>query len=780
MSRRRRSPGHPRLFEMAPLPSEIPPLEQPRLFEYIELGSDPDRGLTVGGAGLFVEELALGPGRLDPDDEAAICAHLVAVARARHIPLHVAVAWNALYFGYDPEMPGYRPETCGDIDLPPLVGGERNEALPVGALVQFTDPEGKLHEEWAEVVYKEGRPPAALDDGLIRSEYSGAIGTPGSRVPDNGSGETLCEVLVLDFEPFGAMQDKDRSWLERVRSNPDRHSLDESGHVSVDAFYAPDGARNSDIEYFCDWMLEHHPELLAHGWLGAALEDPDDPEQLAEAMTNSVSAIEATLERSDDFSEWAGYWYLREDLEAFVADPDAHGGRGDAGHLLSSMADVARGERVSYHPLALHLRQVLNADELRYERYARHIVYANVLVAEAIGERETDGVLSRAGENYLVRLDDAWLYGGTWRAERLDDTSICPLVGFDPTITLGLGATGEEDDRHIEILDRDDAEETGTETAAEQGASVLEHEEAGRPLSGEPFAWSAVLREAHRIEERIWVHPDAKLTLGPEGHIVVRLVHDGEIEEDERVQSVELSANGGWLHPVRFPLDFFTGIRLLCLAQRGGSVVWVSTESLPAPVDLGGHAMGFAFDHHMIDPAHARQREPRLADRALRTIDRYGEEMGERWRRLDSGSIAELIFGAEVRTVGAQAVTSALEELPKVTTCDLEGFWWHRSNAAGRRVFEPHTKRSGGIFAGASGGQVRLWSGAGEQHRREHRVVLHLRRLQVSEQAPPEREAAYAALRDRAPNRASLPKELPPGYTYVVSHTRGRKGENYA
>jgi len=766
MSRRRAPSKHPRLFDVEPLPWEIEPPEYPRLFEFIDLGSEPAPELAVGGAGLFVEELALGPGALDPDDEAAILSHLVAVARARGVPLHAAVAWNALYFGYEPKTPGYDLDLFGEMDLAPLVAGERSEALPVGAMVTFTYNQ---HEEWAEVLYKEGRPLSALDGDLVRPRYSGAIGMP---EPTTDGIDVLTEMLVLDFDPFNAIGNRDRSWLDRVRAHPERTSLDASGHVTMDAFYADGGALNGDLDYFCEWMLEHHSEVLARGWLGAALEDPDDEAQLSEAMSNSVRAIEALLEASDEFAEWGGYWYLKEDLASFSTDPDTHGGKGDAGHLLGSMAGVPSGDRVAYHPVARHLGEVLSDEELAFERYARHIVYANVLMAEALTERGNDGVLTRAGENFVVRLDDAWLFGGTWRSERLDGHSTCSLVGYDPTMTLGLGASGEADDVHVPI--EVESEEPAAETALDAEGAEGEAAEPAPP--GEPFHWSAVLRETHRTQERIWVHPDAALAPTPDGHVVLRLTHGGDISDDERVQLVELSGDGGWLHPVHFPLDFFTGIRLSCLAQRGGSVVWASTEALPEPIDLVGHLLGFAYDRHVVDPERPRQPEPRLVTRALRTIDRYGEDMGERWHKLDADSIAELIFGPEVGTIGAEAVASALGEAPDVTTCDLEGNWWHRAPAAGRRRFEPPTKSSGSIFTRASGGLRRNWSGAQDRHRREHRVVLHLRDLRVSEAAPPERAAAYEALRERAPNRASLPKTLPRGKTYVVSHTRGRKG----
>ena len=128
----RAGPGDVPLFE---LPSD--PGETPKLFsldELVALASEPEPSLAVGGAGLFVEGLTLGPAFLDPEDETAIVEHLVAVAKARQVPLHTAVAWNALYFGFDPDAGRYEADEAVSA-MVTLVLGATAEAVPVGAFV---------------------------------------------------------------------------------------------------------------------------------------------------------------------------------------------------------------------------------------------------------------------------------------------------------------------------------------------------------------------------------------------------------------------------------------------------------------------------------------------------------------------------------------------------------------------------------------------------------------------------------------------------------------------
>jgi hypothetical protein len=763
--------------------------------QLMALASPADEALSVGGADLFVDELILGPGHLSEAQERRIAERLIEVARVRKAPLHPTVAWNSVYFGFDPAHSCYDLDACGELDPPTVGAGERMDALPVGALVMFTSTTGRdQHKgwaEWAEVVYKEGRPAAALlGGGLVKAQYSGAVGVAragGTAEQGAESDEAaLQEMLVLDLAPFRPLDASAKNRLERARNDEGRAYVDAHGHLSVEAVYASTHeAELDDEEYFCHWMLEHHSNLLAHGWLGASLDDPDDHESLLEAMENSVRALSDVLERSDAFAECNGYWYLRADYEAVRSDADAPGGIGDAGTIMTSLARVPRGERIAYHALSELMSPVVGNAALAYENYARTVVFLTAMIAEVMVLRAPDGIHHIQGDQISLRLDDRWLFGGVWRAERLDPDSTCSLVGFDPLITIGLGASAELDDVHEPLPQNPD--ETGEETSEVAVPEPKPEPEPPAPTvelepvveiegAGQPVHWSTALRPVHRIEQRLWVKPEAELVPGPDGTITLRIEHQGDITAEERIQHVSLSADGVWLSPVQFPFDFFDGIRLTCLARQGGSVVSAATEPLAEPEDLGGRVFLFEFDRWLVDPNRAQRRPPQLVDQAIRVIDRHGEDMRGGVRRLFSEDIAELIFGPGCGSAGTEVVIEALEGASERVTPDADGWWYHRRER--RRVvrrtghFEGHAPDAG-IFNGVSD---RLRENYEARHRRRHQVVLHLRRLSIAEDALPERKEAYRRLRPQAPNRASLPADLPPGHTFVMGHERGRRG----
>ena len=730
-----------------------------RLESLIALGSEPDYG-SIRGGGLFVPELVLGPGHLAAKDATRILAHLIAVAKVRTAPLHPAVAWNSLYFGYDSNLPGYDTAACGALNLPRVRAGERMNALPVGALIEFSSGAKVDHLEWAEVVYKEGRPKAAVVDGVVKPEYSGWAALPG----DTGELENeadLQELLVLDFAPFGPLPANAASWLERVRKGGRLGYVDELGHIAIEAEYSPAvEARIDDVDYFCEWMVRNNAELLRRGELGSALDDPDDNDALSEAMANSLHSIDQLMDSCDELGSWGGYWYLRADFDRMVADPDSPGGLSDAQYIMSRLARVPSDKRVVYRPLHDYI-VVVGEPLLIYEGYARTVTYVNTMIGDLLAKNAPDGVLAFQGEHIHLRLDDRWSFGGIWRAERLSEDSTCSLTDIDPTKPLGLGSLREEEDLHKPaVLDQDELVEVDTNVGAIKA-------------SGQPFFWSTALRAVHRTDQRLWIHPDAALVPGAANTVVLRLEHKGEIADDERVQRPRITPDGKWLTPVRFPLDFFDGIRLMCLAVPGGSVVWAATETLEPPEEIGDVTYPFEFERSIVDPTRPRRPEPRLADQALRAIDRHGEAGPDGSRWLATRDISRLVFGPEAAEVGEAAVKLALISVPDRAAEDSQGRWCHLRTRPGRSVRAP-VGQIGGVFQGVSERLRKSFNDAAVRHRREHRVVLHLRRLSVSEVANDARRAAYEELRNRAPNRANLPPTLPDGYTYVVEHTRGR------
>jgi hypothetical protein len=639
--------------------------------------------------------------------------------------------------------------------LPTLLPNRRQSALPVGALVEWSSNTRDAHLAWAEIVYKEGRPPDALeadfDEALIKPEYSGVIAFPDAdwTVHPDDQEALVDELLVLDFAPFGPLSDADHTWLERARTTG-RSYIDTHGHVSIEASYTPAvDAEARDAKYFCRWMVENHADFLSRGHLGPAGIDAHDTDVLIEAMENSLAAIEDILARSGRFESWGGYWYLHETYEALCADFEIPGGPADLTQIRNHMTWVPDGRRTAYHGIGPIVEHYENA---RYEGYAKAVIMMNAMLAESV----------RASETADLRLDDAWLYGGTWRAE-VQDGNVCPLASIDPTEPLGLGSMDEALDVHEPKTDEEDIE----------GEAPVE--------DGQPVFWSVALTRSMREEGRVLVHPKAALTPGEDNTVLLRIEHDGA-SAAERIQHLALSTDGRWLIAALFPLDFFDGIRLHCLARRGSHAMQAST------LLLGGLDGGPRFDHDpaIVDPHRAPRNPPTLADLAVRIIDRHGEVLSDGWRHLPAERIARYLFGSEGTDDGAAVISSALEDAGSRVWHDPEGWWAHRRHGPARPPAPPEPEDDRGFFDGASEKLRARFEEAAERHRAGGRVVMHLRRLRNGEHLDPSYRARrmelYRKARAAAPNRDALDPELRPGYTFVIEHWRGgtRPGEEWA
>jgi hypothetical protein len=721
-------------------------LDENEIAELISLSSPPDDELAVSGARLFVPELVLGPGAVARADEIRIVEHLVEVATGRTAPLHAAVAWNCLYFDYRPGK-GYDDRLVGRMELPILLPNRRQKALPIGALVEWSSGTKDPRLNWAEVVYKEGRPPDALEEGfdgaLVKAEYSGVIAFPeGSRSEDSEYREAIVdELLVLDFAPFGSLDDDDQKWLERARTS-ERSYIDRRGHVRIEASYTPaEEAQCRDAQYFCYWMVDNHAPFLAHGHLGAALSGPDDTDVLTEAMQNSLAAVEDIMQRSGRFESWSGYWYLRESYEAHATNFELAGGPADLSEVRNHMTWVPEGRRTAYHGIGPMLEDYGCAI---YEGYAKVVIMMNVMLADAV----------RAAGTADLRLDDAWLFGGTWRAE-VQDGLVCPLAEIDPTVPLGLGAADEFGDHHEPRTD-DEGEDEDDELVED----------------GQPVFWTVGLTHAMHEKGRIWVKASAELIPRADGTVVLRIEHDSA--GSERVQRLRLSEDGRWVEGVTFPLDFFDGIRLHCLARRGSDALQATT------IPLGGLEAGlrYEFDPSIVDPRRAPRRPPTLVDLSVRIIDRHGEALPDGWRHLPAERIARYLFGPEGTQAGAEAIDAALEGGGERVWRDPDGWWAHRRFDVARPIVSPELDEgTGGFFDGASDKLRASFEGAAAYHRAGGRVVMHQRRLRHGEHLDPtyraRRMELYRKARELAPNRDALEPELLPGYTFVIEHWRG-------
>ena len=121
---------------------------------------------------LLTPRMVLGLDDTPPTERQRLLRYLAALVAARRAPVHVNVAFNAVYFGFDLETCSYVGGPLNELFSLPVVHVEAaSDALPVGALVNITVG---THPLLAEVVYKEGAHPLLGDDGSLPEWVSGA------------------------------------------------------------------------------------------------------------------------------------------------------------------------------------------------------------------------------------------------------------------------------------------------------------------------------------------------------------------------------------------------------------------------------------------------------------------------------------------------------------------------------------------------------------------------------------------------------------------------------
>ncbi len=712
---------------------------------------------------LFVPELVLGVDALAPVDRARLVAHLGRVAAGRGGLVHPNVAWNALYFGWDPVEGTYGAHGV-DLDAcPPLRHGDATDAVPVGTLCWVALGNDVC---WGEVVYKEGAHPGIGADGEVAPEISGGAAT--ASWGTDGPVAVVVERLVVDFEAFGPDERRGHR-LERF-ARQGRH-LDAAGHVVVDAVYAPPAdAEVDDRAFYARWLWRTQRQSLREGWLGACLDDAGDDEALWAALVGSLATVDSLLDEVPGLAAWGAYRYVEAGYRVRLGDHDIPLGAADARHLTASLASPPRPPaRVAYRALRPRLVELAGAGEadLRFAAYPATVCHANRMVADTLAEAAPDGVLARAGHAVHLRLDDTWQAGGVWRAELLDAATACPLLAVEPTRPLGLGASGEAADVHSPLPVVEPEPEPGPGPQPDPGPEPEPEPEPDEPaLADSHVHWCVALRRSHHAEGYLVVPEAAGLT---EGTAVVRLAHEGDLAPEEASQCARVTEGGRRLEGLVWPFDFFPGIRLWCIAAPGSPVVHLATAALAEPVEVEGVPYWFALDPSVLDPRRPSGGEATLADLAVRVLRRHGADDGQGRLALGSGDLARCLFGPEVDPVVTAALSEALDAAAGRGRVSV--------TADGRFAVEaPRQGRSGpagGAFAGADtptgGGLSRLHAGV----RSLHWVVLHLRQLPVSPRASAERRAEYRVLRADAPNRHLLPPELPDGYTFVAEHRRG-------
>ena len=118
---------------------------------------------------LLTPQMVLGLDDTSPAHRQRLSRYLAALVTTRRAPVHINVAFNAVYFGFDLEARSYVGGPLNELFSLPVVQVEAGgDALPVGALVNITTGARPL---FAEVVYKEGAHPLLGGDGSLPGGY---------------------------------------------------------------------------------------------------------------------------------------------------------------------------------------------------------------------------------------------------------------------------------------------------------------------------------------------------------------------------------------------------------------------------------------------------------------------------------------------------------------------------------------------------------------------------------------------------------------------------------
>lgn len=745
---------------------------------------------------ILTRAMARGPEHVPAKELGALRDYLDAVVSSRSAPVHVNVAFNAAYFGFDLSERGY---VGGPLDLdalPVVAHGQSRDPVPVGALVALSTASSPF---FAEVVYREGAHPGVDNDGSVPAWLSGAPAAfaaseqPPPAAPVAGPFSRR-ELLVLDFSAFTAHLAPTPAQLDRLRQRG-KH-LDENGHVTLEAQYAPGvDADAAEATAYQQYLMTTSRELLLSASaplpLPTLLTDDATEEDLRAALSGMFATVAAALAGLDSVRLWGGYAFPRSSFGQRLSDDGVLGGA-DLGMLAAQLTSSAVGSRrsrwspdrtVSYTAVGPLLRQVRGAGRsLHGTNYATLVAHANTVIGDC-ARREADPDTGLLSEGVHLRVDDTWQAGGIWRAER--PGVVQPDV--DVTDPLGLGwaeAAG--------LLKPPPAEPELPPEPASVPALDEEPPDEGQVLSvsDSQVMWTQPLRLAHQLGAYLPV--PAKLaalwegTLDP-GPVKLAVHHDGfDLEPEEASQEVMVERSGDkWrLTAVTWPIEFFAGIVLLGTWQRGGRLLRVQSTLLDAPVTVDGFDIAHRYDPAVLTqegrPAHDRDQSWEAI--VLSTVRRAGLLDVQGCAVISKERLLDLVCPRQdsADQVEARAAVDSLIGAGKLTAAtggvgvDNTLAVPCPSGATPVPVVRYIPKvivgppRKAAVPAVLRG--LMKTGGLSEHMLREIDVAGHLRRLPRGQQASAEKRAEYRQFRARY--HLAGPAELPPGNTFVSPFQR--------
>jgi hypothetical protein len=736
---------------------------------------------------LFVPQILLGFDALEPDDADRLRRYLAALVAQRRI-VHAAIAFNAVYFGYDLDFGGYVGGPVEFDRFEQVAFGETTAALPVGAMVTVAAGGNPLY---AEVVYKEGAHPELGGDGAVPPWLSGAPARAGASEDgtEPGAGTVLKERLVIDCDAFGKSLVTSQAQWDRLRRRG--KWLDGSGHLLLDAQYdSADDAETDDTEFYARYLLTRGRGQLLAGPLPLVLSEEAGEDQLTAALRSALGTIGEALRSISTLRMWRGYAFSRSGLADRLASRSTLG-RDD----LTTLAVAA-----SRAGSAAHRRFVEPASSVRYTAIgpllgtvsgaARQLVgldypvavcHANAVFGDYATREADDGVLPSGAH---LRLDDAWQGGGIWRASAPPGS----YAHLDPLVPLGLGwaesqqPTAAEVGQAAELPGQEPSGETESPDESAATATLLS-------VTDSHISWTVPLRLAH-ILNGVAVLPDRAVAEFEETRLVgsgLRLLvtHDGYgLSQEEADQAVRVTSADGRtrLMGIAWPLEFFPGIVLTFAWQRGAAVLRAHSTLMEAPVMVGGVEYEHRYDAGILTrdaaPGCARRNDIRsqeplsLRERILRAVRRAGylDPNGVAVLRCDV--VADIVYGPGAGPAAAAAldpvigsmVSDGTLAIEKAST-DANGLRWP-AEADGEQVQALVWRPKPVVGRSRHAGTPQDLSG----YVIEYSVAPFLRKLPPGSQASEEKRAQYGRLLARYGRTA----DLPPGYTLVEGHTRHR------
>ncbi|WP_371640967.1 hypothetical protein [Streptomyces virginiae] len=728
-----------------------------------------------------------------PDRELQpLVRYLEAVVAGRRAPVHTAVAFNAVYFGYDLNGDGYGGSPLRLDDFPVITLGERAPILPVGAMMCVATGSDPLY---AEIVYREGAHPEVGPLGDVPAWVSGApASAEGPGRTARGPAVRRWERIVPDLDAFGPALRLSQAQLHRLRTR--RRWLSGDGHVVVDVSYpSPEAAKRDDLTAYAAHLLTTGREQLLSPFVPVSLAElvGDTGEDLLRAgLLGLLDTVRAAILSSASLRTWGHYAVTRDSLAECWGDTGPLGGD-DLRSLVAAVEHAAAPAKrrhgltapvTVYTAVGPRLRQVPGAARLlEGVGYASAVCRANLTLADVVRRDSEQGLFENG---CLVTLDDAFESGGVWRSHHPGGTE----PPGDPLTPSGRGwastvpappdqgaERGTESEADVDPVDQ-------PLTDGDLGVCELLRNDA------EGVVWRSPLRLAHLVDGWFPLHPHVQRELhrshGPRVKARLELDHVGRTTNAHEVGqdvTAELGDASSRLVGIAWPRDFFPGLFLELCWPRGGTVIRGATMRLKETLEVDDRVIGHCYDPRVLTredtPGSDRHGDSAVGlgprQLVMRAVRRCGLLTVDGHALLDRFVLPSAAYGRPPSRPQALALEVAVAEL--LAERRLESALGSRDPWG-----QPHFPAREGqpvipliAYRPVRRRVIRPWGdtepdGVGQLPLQL--VAGHLRRLRPG--CLPS-AAQRAAFRDHCRRLGKADGwELPYGYTFVTEHMRGR------